>query len=163
MNIKVLLAVVLIFALFGLGGMLLGSQEQKVVNAPDSGVATSTVTVVATTTPSTATTTESGSGQASLDLLLNQSGSTLGLTLTPTEVVDDSRCPIDVNCIQAGTVHMRASLSTTAATQAQLFEIGKPIVFGRYTVTLSDVGPARHAVEKAVLLKYHFIFSVVRK
>ena len=163
MNTKVLLAVVLILALFGLGGMLLGSQEQKVVDGPDSGVATSTVTVVATTTPSTATTTDSGVGQASLDLLLKQFGSTLGIAITPTEVVDDSRCPVDVTCIQAGTVHMRASLSTTAATQVQLFEIGKPVTFGRYTITLSDVGPARHALEKAASLKYHFVFSVVRK
>src|SRR3989344_7127909 len=42
--------------------------------------------------------------------VLNQRILTHGAHLTPLEVVSDSRCPIDVQCIPAGTVTLRARI-----------------------------------------------------
>ena len=42
--------------------------------------------------------------------VLNQRILTNGVHLTPLEVVSDSRCPIDVQCIQAGTVTVRTRI-----------------------------------------------------
>ncbi len=88
--------------------------------------------------------------------------SALNVTITPRQVVDDSRCPTDVQCIWAGTAHVRASINTSAETRDETFELGKPLRVGAYTITLSELTPAKSAGDEIPASSYRFVFTVSR-
>ncbi len=83
----------------------------------------------------------------------------LGLTINPREVVSDSRCPKDVQCIWAGTVQVRAAVETKVAHGEHVFTLGEAKTIGDLTVTLVEVRPAS---QKEVTLEngYWFVFEV---
>src|SRR6185437_3005515 len=58
-----------------------------------------------------------------LQAKIGQTISGLGVTITPMKVLEDSRCPVDVECIQAGTVRIDAELSAGMGTSTQEFKL----------------------------------------
>lgn len=74
---------------------------------------------------------------------LGGSGTAMNVTVSPQEVVSDSRCPSDVQCIWAGTVEVRTVLSTQVAHGEHVLTLGEPQVFGEYSVTLVEVAPLK--------------------
>ena len=89
--------------------------------------------------------------------------SALGATITPREVTQDSRCPLDVVCIQAGTVRVRAMFEYVSGAGEQVFELGKPIVAGDVTVTLVEVLPAARSTVTLLPSDYRFYFKVEKQ
>ena len=87
----------------------------------------------------------------------------LGLTITPTKVLQDSRCPIDVQCIQAGTVELEASVATSTVSSVATFTLGKPTTIGIYTVTLTTVTPDKKSKVTIAPADYSFTFSVTKQ
>lgn len=84
----------------------------------------------------------------------------LNVSITPREVVDDSRCPTDVQCIWAGTVKVRATIKTTDGTSEETLEIGKPLQKGIYTITFSELTPGPKSGETIPVSSYRFVFTV---
>ena len=77
-------------------------------------------------------------------------------------LVEDSRCPVDVQCIQAGTVRVRASIDSY--NKDFTFTLLQPQVVGDATITLSAVIPAQKYSKQTVEPSdYRFIFTVVPK
>jgi hypothetical protein len=71
------------------------------------------------------------------------SGTDLRIALVTVE--DDSRCPVDVQCVHAGDALVRLALrSTEHEEQRVLHAVGQPAetVFGRYRIALEDLEPA---------------------
>lgn len=68
-------------------------------------------------------------------------GSALGIKIVPQEVLEDSRCPIDVVCIQAGTVRVRSTLERNSATTTEIFKLNEPLTTDTETITLTQVDP----------------------
>lgn len=62
-----------------------------------------------------------------------------GLTVMPLGVLEDSRCPKGVACIQAGTVRIAAEIG---GNRTEL-TLDRPAVVARHTVTLVEAYPAR--------------------
>ncbi len=73
-----------------------------------------------------------------------------GLTVTPLQVLEDSRCPADVVCVWAGRLRLRANVSgedvemtlgqaTQTTHDAVLFAIAKPTPFASWPE--NEVGP----------------------
>lgn len=90
---------------------------------------------------------------------LGNSGSIMNVTISPQEVISDSRCPIDVECIWAGTVEVRTVLSTEVAHGELILRLGEPRVFGDYIVTLTEVLPAK--TQGGISDEsYRFIYSI---
>src|SRR5436853_3142264 len=56
----------------------------------------------------TATTTQSGT--VTLQAAIAQTVSGNGVSIVPLQVLEDSRCPTDVQCIQAGAVRLKAQI-----------------------------------------------------
>jgi len=83
------------------------------------------------------------------------------LVLIPREIVEDSRCPSDVQCIQAGTVRVRADVVYNRATTTQVVQLSMPLEFGNTTVTLTDVAPVPHSQQKIAPASYRFTFTFV--
>ncbi len=87
----------------------------------------------------------------------------LNVTVNPREIVSDSRCPLGVQCIWAGTVEVRAAVSTQVAHGEHIFTLGEPRTFGDFFVTLKEVTPAPVAGEQIPESSYRFVFEVRRK
>ena len=110
-----------------------------------------------TTTPSTPTT-------AKAVLELNKIQVVGGVTIKAWAVTQDSRCPSDVTCIQAGKVTVALSLTGSAgATASGELEPTKSLNVGTATVTLDDVMPYPTSKHKITDGEYRFAFTVVSK
>jgi len=86
----------------------------------------------------------------------------LNVTVSPKEVVSDSRCPADVTCVWAGTVEVRTVLSTQVSHGEHVLTLGTPQVFGDYVVTLIDVTPAK-TQEAIPESSYRFTFKIEKR
>ena len=118
-------------------------------------------------TPSVATTTDTATlppapqpETQSDTATLNQRIFDNDVHITPLAVVEDSRCPKDVQCIQAGTVRITVKLEDAAHTQTVTAVLGSPISFGNKHVTLMSVTPDKNSKVAIKPSDYHFTFSV---
>ena len=93
-------------------------------------------------------------------LRIGESQSGFGISLTPTLVLEDSRCPTDVVCIQAGTVLLETSFQTTTGSRSQVFVLGEPIKEDGKTVVLTEVRPEALSGDPIASEDYQFVFSV---
>jgi len=84
----------------------------------------------------------------------------LGLTVVPLEVLEDSRCPKDVQCIQAGTVRVRAQVGSVATTSTEVFVLNQSRVVQGKTVTLVSVEPNTVSTAPIASGEYVFTFDV---
>lgn len=92
-------------------------------------------------------------------ILLGDVGTVADVAISPKEVVSDSRCPIAVECVWAGTVEVRTVLSTQVAHGEHVLTLDEPQIFGDYTVTLVGVTPVK--TEESILSSdYQFVYSV---
>jgi hypothetical protein len=83
-----------------------------------------------------------------------------GVTITPIEVVEDSRCPEGVQCIWAGRLLLRANISKPSGNFTETLELGKPVSTGAEEVTLVSASPNPKQGENIPFEKYGFEFEV---
>ena len=81
-----------------------------------------------------------------------------GLRITPLALLEDSRCPENVQCIRAGDVRISARIDA-ADTELTL---GKPLGIGSATVLLAEVYPGRRMDTAVYTEDYRFGFKVTR-
>ncbi len=123
-------------------------QNQAPVQAPQAPiveeVATSTAPAVSTDTSGTFT------------LALNETGESHGWSITPLLLVSDSRCPVDVQCIQAGTVEVRVRVGSST----EVVRLAEPHVVAGGTITLVKVTPDMRSTARIAPSGYRFSFLV---
>lgn len=96
------------------------------------------------------------------NMSINQVSTRLGLTLKFTAVLEDSRCPTDVVCIQAGTVRVNVSITDQNGKQrVQEFALNKPVDIASTTIELVKVLPARVSA-KAPPVDYLLTFTLTK-
>jgi hypothetical protein len=100
---------------------------------------------------------------ATVSTSLGQTGTGLSVSITPREIVSDSRCPSDVVCVWAGTVSVRAVVATEVAHGEHVFTINDPIAFGDFTVTLTGVMPYPKSNETIPNSAYRLTFEIKKK
>lgn len=100
--------------------------------------------------------------EATVTTYIDGSATALNITIQPKEVVSDSRCPQDVQCIWAGTVEVRTIISSQVAHGEHVMTLGKPQVFGDYTVTLTKVTPAKTGAEIPIS-SYRFTYEIKKR
>lgn len=131
------------------------------------GVGTTSTSVTSTSEVqapgSTATTTgQPVSGKATITTGLNQGASALNMTVTPLEVVEDSRCPRSVQCIQAGTVRVRVRVTSGLGTSEQVIALGGTMTTEAESVMLTAVSPYPDLTDISAE-DYRFTFEVARR
>lgn len=94
---------------------------------------------------------------------LDETKTLLDVVVTPLEVVEDSRCPIDVVCVWEGTVKLRAMLGSGLGTAEQVFELGQPVTTEAEEVTLILVEPFPQSESSLTESEYVFHFSVTKR
>lgn len=89
------------------------------------------------------------------------SGEVPGITVTPLEIVEDSRCPINARCIWAGTLRVRTRLYSpnVSVGGTSVFTIGEPLVWNGYTITLIDTDPQK-TTDGPKDGEYSFIYTI---
>mgnify|MGYP006958842234 CR=1 FL=1 len=80
------------------------------------------------------------SPKGSIKVKLGEKYEARGASAMVTEVVEDSRCPSDVQCIQAGTVKIKVKGSYKFISKSVTMILGQPFTYNGYSVTLVD-GP----------------------
>ena len=81
------------------------------------------------------------------------------MRIMPIAVIEDSRCPARGQCIWAGRVVVRVTMSSLTAKLTRAMTVGEPVTVGGKDVTLVAVTPAKTsaAIKPAA---YRFKFSV---
>lgn len=82
------------------------------------------------------------------------------LEISPMGILEDSRCPVDVQCIQAGTVRVRANVIIGTVTSTADFKLGEPLNVGGKTITLVEVAPVKNTKKPITYSDYRFTFKV---
>ena len=90
---------------------------------------------------------------------LNEVANLDGLTVRPLAVIEDSRCPAQVQCVWAGRVRIRAEVSGDGIRELTL---GEPVTVSSGTLTLVDVRPGKRAPEAIAPRAYQFTFRFER-
>ncbi|MEK9160481.1 MAG: hypothetical protein AAB440_00385 [Patescibacteria group bacterium] len=94
---------------------------------------------------------------------IKEHASGLGVRITPLELLEDSRCSEDVACIQAGTIRVRASITSGARTTEGVFTLGIVETREQETITLVAVEPAPRAEVAIPLQDYRFTFGIEKR
>jgi len=115
--------------------------------------------------PATSTTTNSGatSSPTTVEAKINKKVVAGALSLTVLEVVEDSRCPIDVQCIQAGTVRIKVLLASGLGEGAITMTLNTPITTEAEEITLVSVTPTKLSTHTTASSEYTFTFKIVKR
>lgn len=84
------------------------------------------------------------------------------IALTPVKVLEDSRCPVGVQCIQAGTVRVNTTIAFDQAATSSNFvlTLGTPLMIGPKQITLTEVLPVRMSGVSIKTEDYAFTFEI---
>ncbi|MGB3165286.1 MAG: hypothetical protein WBA68_00730 [Alteraurantiacibacter sp.] len=80
--------------------------------------------------------------------------------LTPVQVTEDSRCPINARCVWAGEVKLRTLVQTAAGRQVVELTLGEPHSMAIGTFALVTVEPGQRASMPDIPTEqYRFVFE----
>lgn len=82
-----------------------------------------------------------------------------GLNVRPISLVEDSRCPIHVQCVWAGRVRILAEIGR----EQREMTLGEPVTIGDGRLTLVSVEPAKVAGASVDARSYRFTFQFKRQ
>ena len=102
-------------------------------------------------------------GSIFLEARMGQEVSGLDVRIVPLEILEDSRCPVDVQCIQAGTVRIRARLTSGLGEANQEFKLNQPVTTEAERITLIAVSPSPKAGINIKDSDYRFSFEVAKR
>jgi hypothetical protein len=97
-------------------------------------------------------------GRATLSL--GEEATFRGITIKPVSVLEDSRCPAGVQCIQAGTVRINVESQVGNTTRQDIVRLGSATTVDTFAVTLVSVLPATKAGSQIPSGDYIFTFDV---
>lgn len=156
---RVLLIGVALLAI--IGGVYLARQDENSVTPP-----TDTATTTASNTP-VATTTEQNitplPAEGEVTLGLGQTASFRGLLVTPVSVVEDSRCPASVQCIQAGTVRVKVEIKSALGVATKTMKVGDYVTTEAEKITFVSVAPEKRDTNEIPSSAYRFTVKVEKR
>lgn len=80
--------------------------------------------------------------------------------ITPLEIIEDSRCPANVRCIQAGTVRLKVSLQERRVNSEATLGLEQPARLEGAWLHLVEVCPPRVVPNRLSPLSYRFTFAI---
>ncbi len=83
------------------------------------------------------------------------------LTITLNKIVQDSRCPADVQCIWAGNVTANVTLSLgSKAETVDILSNQTPYIFNGYKISITDVSPGKTSKHQILPSEYAVTFHI---
>lgn len=102
-------------------------------------------------------------GTTRVSVGLAETKSALDVSLTPVEVLEDSRCAQDVQCVWAGRVRLRTHVSSGLGTSEYEFEIGSSLTTEAEEITLVGVLPSPRSDGPILPGDYLFTFEIQKR
>lgn len=154
--------------IISLSFFIFGTKQTTTIPVPtteiDESSTTSTTTVTGTSSSvGTPTPKPVVKSPQTVSVGLNKTVNIFSLSITPTKVEQDSRCPQDVMCIQAGTVKVFTKIVSGMGTSNPLIELGKPITTEAEIIELIEVRPATLSTKQIKPEDYIFVFKVTTR
>lgn len=115
------------------------------------------VTVIASTTPDTSIVIPNISNTTKL----NKNVVISGISITPTQLISDSRCPVDVQCIWAGTVEIRVRIENGNNIKEATLQLGGATNFLNTGIVFKSALPQPYSRVSIKPENYYFEFAVV--
>lgn len=114
----------------------------------------------AITTPN-ATSTLNKPVTGDITLGIGQKGTVGAVSITLNAFVQDSRCPADVRCIQAGAVNVNVTLSDETQSETKNFPSDEvPYLFDGYKISIISVAPPRYSGREIPFNEYYITFHI---
>jgi hypothetical protein len=107
--------------------------------------------------------TGNSASSATVEVGLNQRVTPIAESITVLEVLEDSRCPRDVQCIQAGTVRVRVRIESGMGTATETFPLSGTITTETEAMTLVAVKPEKISTADIPASQYRFVFTVSKR
>jgi hypothetical protein len=82
-----------------------------------------------------------------------------GPKVTPQQIVEDSRCPMNARCVWAGRVIVRTTVTLGSGDQTVDLTLGEPTQVADGTLTLVSVAPERMTGQTPSPADYRFAFE----
>lgn len=99
----------------------------------------------------------------SAELRLGMTKSVPGVEITPLQILSDSRCPVDVTCIWAGTVSLKIHIKTEASESDISLDLGETKKIGIYLLGLTAVEPQKYSEQTLNQQDYIFTFKITKE
>ncbi|QQR64499.1 hypothetical protein IPH92_02940 [Candidatus Kaiserbacteria bacterium] len=96
-------------------------------------------------------------------LRLGELGTFTSISILPLSIEEDSRCPVDVTCIQAGTVRLKIQVVSRTGTSTSIVELGQEFTTEGMSITLTNVTPPKNSKIDVEETEYRFNFNVVKQ
>lgn len=96
-------------------------------------------------------------------LSLGELGSFETISIRPLSIEEDSSCPTDVTCIQAGTVRLKIEVVASTGTSTSIVKLGEELTTEGMKITLTSVTPAKNSKITIREADYRFNFSVSKQ
>lgn len=105
---------------------------------------------------------EVSSDEGTITLALGETRGVHGTSITPLEVVEDSRCPMDAMCIQQGTARVRIQTVDGMGTSTSVITLAatEPVTTEVSSIWLTEVMPYPMASDPTESEQYRFTFRV---
>ena len=101
--------------------------------------------------------------EGNFSLKLHESKTIPDAKIVLSKIVEDSRCPIGVQCIWAGTAKAEITIVTTTGTSTEHIELGKSVMVGNNKLTFTDLSPSPQAGKTIDQNMYECIFTYANK
>lgn len=99
-----------------------------------------------------------------IQVAVGQTVDTMGISIRLNEVVQDVRCPVDVECIEAGAINTNITVSANGAEETVFYASdGIPLSFQDYEISIVGVSPELVSTETIDPSEYVVTFNVVSK
>lgn len=105
-------------------------------------------------------TNDGGMPEATIQTRIDQGASALDVKVIPLAVLEDSRCPSDVTCVQAGTVRVEVQIESGLGTAAETLALGEFITTEAEQITFASVTPSPVSTETIEASEYEFVFEI---
>lgn len=96
-------------------------------------------------------------------LRLNELATFRDISIRPLLIEEDSRCPNDVQCIQAGTVRVKIAVVSGAGTSESVLKLGQVFTTEGKAILLENVLPVKNSKVITTAGDYRFVFNVVQQ
>ena len=101
-------------------------------------------------------------GDNEITVSMGQSQTIRGITITLNSFVQESRCPVDAVCIEAGAVVVNVTLSGYGKTISRNFPSDEaPFEFGDFDISIERIEPALYSNRTILESEYVITFKVV--
>jgi hypothetical protein len=85
------------------------------------------------------------------------------LQIRPLSIEEDSRCPSDVQCIQAGTVRASVEIVSAMGTSTNTLSLGEAVTTEAETITLVSASPVPISTAHIPTSAYELTFEVLKR